>query len=108
MKKVFFFLFLTLGAGGIAQAQFLSKLKAKAKTAVGNSVDRSTDKVVDKAVNKTADNVTDKTLNKAGEKLNNLFRKKNKKRPDTIPALAPDSTLVPDSSKTEIKTEKQP
>lgn len=91
MKKIIFILFLALGAGGIAQAQVLSKLKAKTKTAAENSVDRSTDKVVDKAVNKTADNVTDQALNKAGEKLTNLFRKKNKKHTDTLPSTVPDS-----------------
>lgn len=101
MKKVIFILFLTIGVGGIAQAQVLSKLKEKTKIAAGNSVDRSTDKVVDKAVNKTADNVTDKAINKVGEKLNNLFKKKNKKRADTIPVT------VPDSSKTAIKSENQ-
>ncbi|MES2418151.1 MAG: hypothetical protein V4541_08170 [Bacteroidota bacterium] len=68
---------------------------------MGNSVDRSTDKVVDKAVNKTADNITDKALNKAGEKLNNLFRKKNKKHTDTIPAT------VLDSNRTAIKPKNQ-
>lgn len=96
MKKVIFIFFLTLGIGGIAQAQVLGKLKEKTKTAVGNSVDRSTDKVVDKTINKTADNVTDKVLNKAGEKLNNLFKKKNKKRADTIPTVI-------DTNKTAIK-----
>lgn len=99
MKKVIFIVFLTIGVGGIAQAQFLNKLKEKAKIATGNSVDRSTDKVVDKAVNKTADNATDKALNKAGEKLNSLFKKKNKKRADSIPPV------VPDSNKTAIKPE---
>jgi len=92
MKKVIFIVFLILGIGGIAQAQVLSKIKEKTKTAVGNSVDRSTDKVVDKAVNKTTDNVTDKAINKVGEKLNNLFKKKNKKKADTIPVGVPDST----------------
>jgi len=101
MKKVIFIFFLTLGIGGIAQAQVLSKLKEKAKTAATNSVDRSTDKVVDQAVNKTADNVTDKAINKVGEKLNNLFKKKNKKRIDTITAV------VPDSNKTAIKPKNQ-
>lgn len=96
MKKVIFIFFLTIGMGGIAQAQVLSKIKEKAKTAVGNSVDRSTDKIVDKAVNKTVDNSTDKALNKVGEKLNSLFKRKNKKKADSIPAI------VPDSSKTAI------
>lgn len=97
MKSVIFIFFLSLGIGGIAQAQVLSKLKEKTKTAVGTSVDRSTDKVVDQAVNKTADNVTDKAINKVGEKLNNLFKKKNKKRTDTVPPV------TPDSNKTAIK-----
>ncbi len=101
MKRVIFIFFLTIGIGGIAQAQVLSKLKEKAKTAAANSVDRSTDKVVDKAVNKTADNVTDKVLRKAGEKVNNLFKKKNKKRADTIPAM------VADTNKTAIKPKNQ-
>ncbi|HTM97121.1 MAG TPA: hypothetical protein VL088_00185 [Pedobacter sp.] len=91
MKKVIFILFFTFGIGGIAQAQVLNKLKQKTKTAVGNSVDRSTDKVVDKAVNKTVDNVTDKALNKVGDKLNGLFKKKNKKRPDTVPPAVLDT-----------------
>jgi hypothetical protein len=101
MKKLIFIFFLTLGIGGIAQAQVLSKLKEKAKTAAGNSVDRSTDKVVDRAVNKTADNVTDKAINKVGEKLKGLFKKKNKKRADTL------LPTVPDSNKTAIKPEYQ-
>ncbi|WP_316831493.1 hypothetical protein [Pedobacter aquatilis] len=91
MKKVLFILFLTIGTAGMTKAQVLSKLNEKAKTALGNSVDRSTDKVVDKTVSKTADNVTDKVLNKAGEKLNNLFKRKNKKHADTIPVNVPDS-----------------
>jgi hypothetical protein len=97
MKKLIFIFFLTLSIGRIAQAQVLSKLKEKTKTAAGNSVDRSTDKVVDQAVNKTADNVTDKAINKVGEKLNGLFKRKTKKRADTIPAT------VPDSNRTAIK-----
>ena len=101
MKKVIFIFFLTLGVGGMAQAQVLRKLKEKAKTATTNSVDRSTDKVVDQAVNKTADNVTDKTISKVGEKLNNLFKKKNKKSLDTVPSA------VVDSNKTAIKPKKE-
>jgi glutamyl-tRNA reductase len=97
MKKVIFIFFLTLGIGGIAQAQVLRKLKEKAKTATASSVDRSTDKVVDKAVNKTADNVTDKAINKVSEQLNSLFKKKNKKRTDSVPSA------VVDSNKTAIK-----
>lgn len=94
MKKIIFIFFLSLGIGGITQAQVLSKLKEKTKTAVDNSVDRSTDKVVDKAVNKTADNVTDKAINKVGEKLNNLFKKKNKKSKDTVPPAISDTSKV--------------
>ncbi|MET4546327.1 hypothetical protein ABIE26_003654 [Pedobacter africanus] len=94
MKKVILIFFLTLGIGGIAQAQVLSKIKEKTKTAVGSSVDRSTDKVVDRAVNKTVDNATDKAINKVGEKLNNLFKKKNKKKKDSIPAVASDSSKI--------------
>jgi len=97
MKKVILIFFLTLGVGGIAQAQILSKLKEKTKAAVGSSVDRSTDKVVDKAVNTTADNVTDKAISKVGEKLNNLFKKKNKKSKDTV------APAIPDTSKVAIK-----
>lgn len=103
MKKVIFIFFLTLGIGGIAQAQVLSKLKEKAKTATTNSVDRSTDKVVDQAVNKTADNVTDKAINKVGEKLNNLFKKKNKKRTDSVPSVVVDSSKIAIKPKNENK-----
>jgi len=101
MKKVIFIFFLTIGMGGIAQAQVLSKLKEKRKAAVGSSVDRSTDKIVDKAVNKTADNATDKAISKVGEKLTNLFKKKNKKRVDTL------TTTVPDSNSIAIKPKNQ-
>ena len=94
IKKVIFIFFLTIGIGGIAQAQVLGKLKEKTKAAVGSSVDRSTDKVVDKAVNKTVDNATDKAINKVGEKLNNLFKKKNKKSKDTVPPAVLDTSKV--------------
>jgi hypothetical protein len=103
MKKVIFIFFLTLGIGGIAQAQVLSKLKEKAKTAAGNSVDRSTDKVVDQAVNKTADNITDKAINKVGEKLNGLFKKKNKKRTDSVQPTVPDSNQTATKPKNQYK-----
>ncbi|WP_379091560.1 hypothetical protein [Pedobacter sp. UC225_65] len=38
MKKVILIFFLTIGVGGIAQAQILGKLKEKTKAAVGSSV----------------------------------------------------------------------
>ncbi|WP_343524588.1 hypothetical protein [Pedobacter sp.] len=97
MKKLILVFCLTMGIGGIAQAQILGKLKEKTKAAAEGSVDRSTDKVVDKAVNKTADNVTDKAINKVSEKLNGLFKKKNKKRRDTV------APAIPDTSKAAIK-----
>jgi hypothetical protein len=79
MKKIIFILFLSIGAGSIAQAQLLKNLKTKAKDAVDYSVDRSTNKVVDKTINNPADNITDTALDRAGKKMRSIFKKKNKK-----------------------------
>jgi hypothetical protein len=79
MKKIIFILFLTVGAGCMVQAQLLKSLKDKAKTAVDNSVDRSTTKVVDKVINNPADKATDTTLDRAGKKVHSIFKRKNKK-----------------------------
>jgi hypothetical protein len=99
MKKVIFILLLTIGAGYVGHGQLLKILKTKAKAAVDNSVDRSTNKVVDKVINNPADKVTDTVLTKAGNKVDTLIKKiapKNKKPGDPeqpVPPL-PDSTVT--------------
>ncbi|HVW58709.1 MAG TPA: hypothetical protein VHC48_01695 [Puia sp.] len=92
MKKTIFVLLIFLCGRGIAQAQVLGALKAKVKTAAENSVDRSTDKVVDRALNKTSDTVTDKVIGKTEQKLNTLFKRKNRKKAEPQPPA--DSTVA--------------
>ena len=101
MKKAILFLFILLGTVTVAQAQLLNKLKTKTTTVAANSVDRSADKVVDKTVTQTTDNTTDKALNKAGEKMNSIFKKKNKKTKNIV------EPVVPASDSVTIKTENQ-
>jgi|GEM_PF-1967855 len=79
MKTIIFILFLTTGAANMIQAQFLKDLGTKAKEALDNSIDQTSDKIVDRGVNKPIDNATDAVLDSASEKLNSLFKKKNKK-----------------------------
>jgi hypothetical protein len=99
MKTIIFNLFFLIGLGNMAQAQLLKNLKAKAKTAVDNSVERSSNKVVDKTINNPADNVTDTVLNKTEKKVQSIFKKKDKKNKATgdteqHPVIRTDSTAI--------------
>jgi len=86
MKTIIFILFLTTGAGSMVQAQFLKNLGTKAKEALDNSIDQTSDKIVDKSISNPIDKTTDTALDTAEEKLNSLFKKKNKKNDDDEPA----------------------
>ena len=97
MKRLIFILLFFIGVGSMAQGQLLKNLKAKAKTAVDNSVERSSNKVVDKTINNPADNVTDTVLDKTGKKLQSLFKKKDRKNKaisDTAQSKVPQTDTV--------------
>lgn len=79
MKRIILILLFGISMGNIVQAQFLKNIKAKAKAAIDNSVDRSTNKVIDKAINNPMDNATDTVLAKSGRKVSGLFKKKKDK-----------------------------
>ena len=94
MKKIVFILFLNICVGNIVQAQFLKNMKAKAKAAVDNSVDRSTNKVIDKAINSPVDNTTDTVLDKTSKKVNSLFKKKKTRNSEQNKISVSDSTAI--------------
>lgn len=85
MKKIIILLFLAFGIGTTSNAQFLKNLKTKAKTAMDNSINRSTDKVIDKTINNPADNITDSTLDISVRKLKSIFKKKKKNKQNNKP-----------------------